>query len=104
MAGKVKTWVWVVVGIVVVSCLRSSPWPAARFYFLSRHIDTKVGDTRRRRREFEAVRARFCGQKPLIELDERGGFVRANPDRPRPADAACLISSDVLAFDPDEAG
>jgi hypothetical protein len=102
MAGKVKTWVWVVVGICVVGFLCVVAVAAAGVYFFSQHIDTREISPTSASREFEEVRARFADQKPLIELDERGHLLRSNPDRatsgnpPRPKDI------NVLAFDPDD--
>jgi len=38
MAGKVRTWVWVVVAIVVVGILGVVAMAGLGFYFFSRHI------------------------------------------------------------------
>ena len=52
------------------------------YYFVTKHFDTKVTTSASASVEFEQAKAQFTGQKPLIELDERGQFLRANPDRP----------------------
>ena len=86
MAGKIKTWVWVVVAIFAICVLGVVAIAGTGYYFFTKHFDTKVTSPANASREFEQVKAQFAGQKPLIELDERGRFLRANPDRPPRAD------------------
>ena len=86
MAGKIKTWVWVVIGIVVFCVVGAVAVAGMGYYFFTKHFDTKVTSPARATVEFEQVKAQFSGQKPLIELDERGRFLRANPDRPSRSD------------------
>ena len=76
MAGKVKTWVWIVIAIVAVGMLGLVAMAGVGFYFASQHIDTRRASPANAAKEFEAVRARFTGQPPLIELDDHGRFVR----------------------------
>lgn len=102
MAGKVKTWVWVVVAIVVVGILGIVAMAGIGFYFFSQHIDTRAASPASAAREFDEIRTRFGGQAPLIELDDRGRFVRAHTDRPLPAHVTTPQNLHVLAFDPDE--
>jgi len=104
MAGKVKTWVWVVVGIVVVGVLFVIAGAAAGVYFISRNLETRTVTHADAATEFDAVRARFADQKPLIELDERGELLRSNTDRPAPPDARRPETLYVMAFDPDDGG
>ena len=104
MAGKVKTWVWIVVGIAVVGILFVLAMAGAGIYYFTRNIDARTVSTEAAAGEFDAVRARFSGQKPLIELDESGGFVKSNVDRPTPAGARQPEALYVLAFDPDDGG
>jgi hypothetical protein len=40
MAGKVKTWVWVVLAIVVIGVLAIVAMAGIGLYILSQHIDT----------------------------------------------------------------
>ena len=42
MAGKVKTWVWVVVAVVVLGILGIIAVAGAGIYFFSRHIQTRT--------------------------------------------------------------
>ena len=102
MGAKVRTWVWVVVGIAVFCVLALVAVVGGAFFYMSRHIETKSATPASAAREFEAVRSGFSGQKPLIELDRDGRFVRANTDRPAPANAAIPDQLRILAFDPSD--
>lgn len=104
MAGKVKTWVWVVVGIFVVGILFVIASAAVGFYFFSQHIDTRKVTASTATEEFDRVRARFTGTRPLIELDERGDLLRTNTDRAVPDRPQALEALHILAFDPDDGG
>ena len=102
MAGRVKTWVWVVVGIVAAGILFVVAMAGAGIYFFSQNIKHSQATPTAAAAEFESVRARFVGQKPLIELDARGEFLRANTDRPNGSVRPETLY--VLAFDPDDGG
>ena len=102
MAGKVKTWVWVVIAIFVVGILGLVAMAGIGFYFASQHIDTRSASPASAAKDFDAVRARFQGQPPLIELDSRGHFVRAHTDRPVPPQVKSPDNLHVLAYDPDD--
>jgi hypothetical protein len=104
MAVKIKTWIWIVVGIVGVGILLVIALAGASIYYVSRNIDARTVSSATAASEFDKVRKQFEGQKPLIELDERGDFVRSNTDRPPPADARRPEKLYVLAFDPDDGG
>jgi hypothetical protein len=100
MAVKVKTWVWVVIAVFAVCVLGVIAMAGVGIYFFSQHIDTSSASPTVAAREFEEVRKRFEQQKPLIELDERGRFLRANPDRPSGSKAPEKLH--VIAFDADD--
>jgi hypothetical protein len=102
MAVKIKPWVWVIIAIFAVGCLCVVAAVGAGFYFFSQHFDTKVTTPAGASVEFERAKAQFSGQKPLIELDERGRFLRSNSDRPPRANAKTPDQIYVLAFDPDD--
>src|SRR5436190_4361124 len=97
---KVKTWVWVVVGVFVLGILCLVSLAAAGLWFAKTHIDVRSVSAAVATSDFDRVRQQFTSQKPLIELDDRGHFLRANTNRPavdhRPQ------SLNVMAFDPDE--
>jgi hypothetical protein len=102
VAGKVKKWVWIVVALAVVCILSLATMAAVGFYFVTKHIETAKATPALAALEFEAVKADFAGQKPLVELDSRGEFLRANTDRPIPAKVTVPEQLHLLAFDPDE--
>ena len=102
MAVKLKTWVWVVIGVVVVGILGVIAMAGVGLYFASQHIQTESMSSAEAAQTFDDIVKKFEGQKPLIELDARGNVTRANTERPRPANAAAPDSLYVLAFDPDD--
>ena len=102
MAGRVRTWVLVVIAIIVVGILGLVAVAGVGFYFASKHIDTRAASPASAAKAFEEVRARFSGQRPLIELDDRGRFVRANTNRPVAGQVREPEQLNVLAYDPDE--
>ena len=97
---KVRTWIWVVAGIVAVGILGIVAMAAAGLWFVRSHVDIRSTSVAAVSTDFDAVRVRFTGQKPLIELDERGDFIRANTDRPNGTVRPQMLS--VMAFDPDD--
>ena len=101
MAGKVKAWVWVVIGVVVVGILGVITMAAAGLWFVKSHIDIRTTTTAAATEDFQTIRQRFATQKPLIELDEHGGFLRANTERP--AGTVRPQTLNIMAFDPDDA-
>jgi hypothetical protein len=102
MAGKVRPWVWVAAAIVVIGILGIVAMAGIGFYFASKHIDTRAASPASAARDFEEVRARFVGQPPLVELDDRGHFVRAHTNRPASALAKAPEHLNVLAYNPDD--
>jgi hypothetical protein len=102
VAGRIKTWVWVVVAVAVVCVLSLVAFAGMAAYFVSRHIETSEATPLDAAREFEAVKAGFAGQKPLIELDSRGRFRKAHTERPSSANAAPPEELRVIAFDPSD--
>jgi hypothetical protein len=103
MTGKVKTWVWVVVAIVVLGIIGIIAMAGAGLYFFTRHIQMREASPAVAARSFDDVKARFANQKPLIELNDEGDFLRSNPQRNRLEHAAPLEAIHVMAYDPDDA-
>jgi len=95
---KIKTWVWVVVAIVGVGILGIVAMAATTLWFVRSHVDVRETTAAAASSDFDAVRARYASQKPLIELDEHDELVRANTDRP--SSSVRLQSLNVMAFDP----
>ena len=100
MAGKVKAWVWVVVAIVVIGVLGVVAMAGIGLYFFSQHVETRTVSPANAARDFEQVKVRFAGEKPLIELDEHGRYLRSNTDRTPPPNVKPPESINVMAFDP----
>jgi hypothetical protein len=69
-------------------------------YFFSQHVESRSASPTVAARDFEAVRERFAQQKPLIELDDRGHYLKSNTDRKAPPNTAPPDALNVLAFDP----
>lgn len=97
MAGKVKAWVWIVVGIVIFGILGVIAMAAAGLWFVKSHVNIQNTTVATATADFQTIRARFANQRPLIELDERGNFLHANTDRPASAQRPQTLT--VLAFD-----
>ena len=100
MAGRARTWVWVVVGIVVFCILGLVAMAAAGLWFAKTHIDIQTVSSMTASEDFARVRKQFSTQKPLIELDERGHFEHANTNRPSGPHRPEALH--VMAFDPDD--
>ena len=102
MAGKVKAWVWVVLAVLAIGVLGVVAMAGVGVYFFSQHINTKAASPANAARDFEQVKAQFANEKPLIELDEHGRYLRSHTNRKPPAHATPPESINVLAFDPDD--
>src|SRR5258708_34278564 len=94
---KVKTWVWIIVGVIALCMLGVIAMAAAGLWFGKSHVSIQPARVAAAASDFQAVRDRFANQKPLIELDDRGNFVHANTDRPNGAARPELL--DILVFD-----
>jgi hypothetical protein len=102
MSGRVKAWVWVIVAVVVIGVLCVVAMAGIGLYFFSQHVETRSASPANAERDFEQVKVRFAGQKPLIELDDHGRYLRSNTDRTPPPNAKSPESINVMAFDPDD--
>lgn len=95
-----RTWIWVVVGIfafLFVAAIASSVFVA---YWLGNHMEIVETPARDATSRFDAVRARFPGQQPLLEF--RDGETLTNPGRSNPASIVKLTTLHILAFDESE--
>ncbi|MEO7273341.1 MAG: hypothetical protein ABIX28_21450 [Vicinamibacterales bacterium] len=102
MAGKVKTWVWIVLGVVIACVVTAVVVAGSAFYFLSKQFETHSATVSNANREFDSAKARFRGQQPLVELDRDGGVTRANAGPAAAADMRIPEHVVVMAFDPDD--
>jgi hypothetical protein len=103
VAAKIKTWIWVVLGILVACVATAVVLAGSAFYFFSHHIETHSATAAGAEREFASAKARFNGQKPLVELDRHGTLAHANTDRgTAPRTERVPEHVVVMAFDPDD--
>ena len=80
-SGK-KTWVWVVVGLLVVLVAGFAVFIGLSVMVVTRNMKVTPADEQTAERRFEEARARFEGQVPLVALDEHDAAVsRAELDR-----------------------
>jgi hypothetical protein len=100
MAGRLKAWIWVVIAVVVIGVLCVVAIAGVGLYFFSQHVETRSASPANAAHDFEQVKARFAGQKPLVELDEHGRYLRSNTDRTAPPNVRPPESINVMAFDP----
>lgn len=101
MAGRVRTWIWVIVAIVVVCTLGIVALAGVGVYYFAQHIDTRPTTSAAAAQDFEQIKARFKTQTPLLELDERGRVLKSHTNRPAPASPRKPDALHVLAYDPD---
>ena len=102
MAVKAKTWIWIIVGVIAVGILCVIAMAGAGMYFVAQNVQARTVSSDTAAGEFDTIRKQFTGQKALIELDERGDFLRSNTDRPAPPNPPRPQKLYVLAFDPDD--
>jgi len=102
VAGKIKTWIWVVLGVVLTCVIAAVVIAGSAFYFFSKQFDTHSATAATANREFEEVKARFSGQKPLVELDRQGDLTRADSGGAAAPDARVPERVIVMAFNPDD--
>jgi hypothetical protein len=102
MAGRIKTWIWIIVGIIVFGIVCVVAMAGAGFYYFSQHVNAQAATPAKATAQFDQIKTQFKEQRPLIELDERGHFLRSNPDRPTPTTSKKPEQLYVLAFDPDD--
>jgi hypothetical protein len=95
-----RTWLSVLVASVIIVGILAATAVGGTAYFIYRHVQTQFTPSENAQRRFTDMRARFAGQKPLLEI-------RRGEDRPivhRDAIAASaphakLEAIRVLAYD-----
>ena len=97
---KVNKWVWIVGGVVALGILGVVVVALAGLFFVRSHFAMQSTTANAASSDFESVRSRFTGQKPLIELDDHGNFVRANAERPAGKQRPAALN--IMVFDSDE--
>jgi hypothetical protein len=98
-----KTWISIAIASVAIVCLVALAAVGGTAFFVYRHVESKLTNEASAGQEFAAARARFEGQRPLIEIKRAGDepvlhrdLLRTDkmPDKP-------LESLHVLAYDED---
>jgi len=101
---KSKTWIWVVVALLVVGIIGFLAVVGAGFLFVARQVKTEPASRASAARAFAVARARFEGQEPIIQIRTADDIVSTRITREPPADAsgAALESMHVMVWDPKE--
>lgn len=100
-----RTWVWVVAGLAIVLVAALAVFIGLGMVVVTRNMKVTTASDATAEQEFEQVRARFGGQRPLIEVEEEGDRLRSRDELDRrmasyrgPAPQAM----EVLAYNPAE--
>lgn len=97
-----KTWLWIILGFLGVCVFGLALVAGAGVYFVSRHIQVRPTTGAHALQTFDATRATFKAQPPLIELDE---FERPHTTRrlsELPTSAVKPTDLHLLIWDTDE--
>jgi hypothetical protein len=94
-----RTWVSVLIASVIVVGILGAAAIGGTAYFVYRHVNTQFAPNESAAQEFAAARARFAGQKPLIELRKDDEPVLHRDTIPASMPAAKLETLRVLAYD-----
>ncbi len=95
-----RTWISVVIAIVIIVGIMAVTVVGGTFYFFTRHIHTQMTPSARRgAEEFAEARGRFAGQPPPIELRHGHEPVLHRDLIPPSGSAAKLDTLRVLAYD-----
>src|SRR5712671_6986096 len=63
-----KTWISVLIAAVIIVGVLAVSAVGGTAYFIYRHVHTQFTGTENADRQFAEARARFAGQRPLIEI------------------------------------
>jgi hypothetical protein len=94
-----RTWISIVIAIVIVVGIMAVTVVGGTFYFFTRHIHTQMTPSADAAQEFAEARHRFAGQPPLIELRHGDEPVLHRDLIPPSGSAAKLDTLRVLAYD-----
>ena len=94
MAGKLKTWIWIIVSVVVICILGVVAVAGMGYYFFTKHFDTKVTSPGQRHRR---IRTRQGVSSPARSRSSSstsaGSFCAPTPIVPAAPTPAAPISS-----------
>ena len=96
-----KTWVSVAIASVIVVGMLAAAAIGGTAFFIYRHVHTQFTPNEKADAQFAEARARFAGQRPLIELRHDDQPVLHRETIPAEMPAAKLETLRVLAYDTD---
>lgn len=98
---KKRTWLWILLGVFAFLFVLAVGGAAFTAYWFSSNVELVETPAPEAAKTFDEVRARFPGQRPLIELqgDGRGVITTNQSDAPSPVRLSTLH---IMAFDEDE--
>ena len=94
-----KTWVSVVIAAVIIVGVLAVSAVGGTAYFIYRHVHTQFTPTENADKQFAEARARFAGQRPLIEIRKDDEPIVNRDMIPKTMPAAKLETLRVLAYD-----
>jgi hypothetical protein len=94
-----KTWVSVLIASVIIVGVLAAAAIGGTAFFIYRHVNTQVASNERADVQFAEARARFAGQRPLLELRHGDEPVLHREAIPAEMPEAKLETLRVLAYD-----
>jgi hypothetical protein len=94
-----RTWVSVLIAGVIIVGILAATAIGGTAYFIYRHVNTQFTPDDDAKQQFAAARARFSGQKPLIEIRKDDEPILHRDTIPAAMPAAKLETLRVLAYD-----
>jgi hypothetical protein len=94
-----KTWISVLIAAVIIVGVLAVSAVGGTAYFIYRHVHTQFTPTENADRQFAEARARFAGQRPLIEIRKDDEPIVNRDVIPKTMPAAKLETLRVLAYD-----
>jgi len=98
--GATKTWVVVLVAVIVTVCVAVIALVAGSAYYIAQHVRSEHVATEGAEAQFEGARKRLAGRSALIELREGGDPIIHRP--PSGAKAPPITVVRALIYDPDD--
>jgi hypothetical protein len=97
-----RTWVSVLVAAVIIVGILAAAAIGGTAFFIYRHVNTQFTPNEKAGAQFAEARARFAGQRPLLELKHGDEPVLHREAIPAEMPEAKLETLRVLAYDTDE--
>jgi hypothetical protein len=94
-----KTWISVLIAAVIIVGIVAVSAVGGTAYFIYRHVHTQFTPTENAEKQFADARARFAGQRPLIEMVKGAEPVLHRETIPKTMPATKLDTLRVLAYD-----